>query len=294
MAWNARVPFRLPPGLAIDIGSLNLGDVKAEIVGAGGKYSLAARKIPTEDEARALVGQLAEALRRLALEEGWAIQLSEEIQELSAGKGRDARPWGDWAFAVVYSDDQSIGLGVRGEVGILQTMSSGNAAEHIRAAMQAGAARPRDESLRIGEDLFMDAGFQADPVAAFLLRITVLEVLADNPPHAQAVQEAISRWMKEVEDLDVGDDTSNVRDSLVGSLRHLKRRSITKSVKALVEEQIGSEMSKRVEDLYLLRNAMVHNGEIPERADMAEKDQQLKEIVATILLQRLAEEDARA
>lgn len=142
MAWQARVPFRLPPWLAIEIGSLDLGEVEAEIVGAGGNNSLVARNIPTEVEARALVPRLAEALRRLALETGWAVEVSETIQELKDVGEADAatadipgrRYWGDWAFAVVYSDDQPVGLVAAGEVCSLQTMSAGNAANHIRAA----------------------------------------------------------------------------------------------------------------------------------------------------------------
>jgi hypothetical protein len=291
MAWIARVPFRLPQWQTIELGSLDLGEVMAEIVGVGGKNSLVARDIPTEAEARALVPRLAESLRRLALEARWAIEVRETIQELEpVGESLERRYWGDWAAATVYSDDQSVGLETPGEVRILQTMSSGNAAEHMRAAMQAGAVRPRDERLRLGMDLFMDAGFQADPYGAFLLRMTVLEVLADKPLHPEAVQEAISRWKEEISNLDGDDQIANARVSLLGSLEFLRNRSISKSVKELVREKIGSAEAKRVGELYLLRNDIVHEGDVPERGVLSAALEELTTIVRTVLLQRLSEE----
>jgi hypothetical protein len=297
MAWIARIPFRLPPSLAIELGGLNLGEVTAEIVGAGGKNSLVARDIPTESEARALVPRLAEALRRLALETGWAIEVSETVQTLKdvgeAGAAADSpgmRYWGDWASAVVYSDDQVIGLQAGGEVHLLQTMPSERAAEHILAAMRAGAAPPRDERLQLGVDMFMDGGFQADPYGAFLLRMTVLEVLASKPRHPDAVQEAISRWKEEVATLDDDGEIANARGSLLGSLEWLRNRSISKSVQELVREEIGSDEAKRVGQLYTLRSDMVHEGDIPERGALSAALQELTEIVRTVLLRRLSKE----
>jgi hypothetical protein len=278
---------------------LDLGEVTAEIVGAGGKNSLVARDIPTEVEARAFVPRLAEALRRLALRAGWAIEVSETIQELKsvgeAGATAESpgiRYWGDWTSATVYPDDQSVGLLAGGEVQGLQTMSSKNAAEHILAAMQAGAAPPRDERLRLGVDIFTDAGFQADPYGAFLLRMTVLEVLADKPRHAEAVQEAIGRWEEEVANLDGDDQIANARDSLLGSLERLRDRSISRSVRELVREEIGSDEAKRVGELYTLRSDMVHEGDVPERGALSAALQELTKIVGTVLLQRLSEESA--
>jgi hypothetical protein len=278
---------------------LDLGEVTAEIVGAGSKNSLVARDIPTEVEARALVPRLAEALRRLALRAGWAIEVSETIQELKsvgeAGATAESpgiRYWGDWTSATVYPDDHPVGLLAGGEVQGLQTMSSKNAAEHILAAMQAGAAPPRDERLRLGVDIFMDAGFQADPYGAFLLRMTVLEVLADKPSYAEAVQEAIGRWEEEVANLDGDDQIANARDSLLGSLERLRDRSISRSVRELVREEIGSDEAKRVGELYTLRSDMVHEGDVPERGALSAALQELTKIVGTVLLQRLSEESA--
>jgi hypothetical protein len=279
---------------------LDLGDVVAEIVGASEKYSLVARNVPTEGEARALVPRLAEALRRLALETGWSIEVSETIQQLKDLGETDTatvdspglRYFGDWAFAVVYSDDQSVALEAAGEVRTLQTMSSGNAAEKIRAAMEAGAARPRDERLRLGMDLFIDAGFHEDPYGAFLLRVTALEVLAETPRHAEVVQDAISRWKREVAELDRFGQTDDVRNSLIGSLNYLRKRSISRSVQELVRGEIGPEEAKRAEELYTLRSGMVHDGSVPERGALITALQELTEIVKTVLIRRLSKDDA--
>jgi hypothetical protein len=91
-------------------------------------------------------------------------------------------------------------------------------------------------------------------------------------------------------DLDGDDQIANARASLLGSLEILRNRSISKSVKELVREEIGPDEARRVGELYRLRSGMVHKGKVPERGTLSTALEELTRIVRTVLLQRLSEE----
>jgi hypothetical protein len=118
-------------------------------------------------------------------------------------------------------------------------------------------------------------------------------VLAERPPIPQAGLDAIERWIAEIEDLASKGLMGDLARSFQGSLRFLRNRSISKSVKELVLAQAGADAARRVSELYRLRSNMIHDGVIPERAPLHGELQNLTRIVRTVLLNRVRGLDAR-
>jgi hypothetical protein len=208
------------------------------------------------------------------------------------------RYWGDGHQAAVYSDDQAVGFATAGEARVVQSMPPAMAADRLLAALDAGGASPEDKRLQLAVDLFISSGFELNPYSAFLLRMTVLEVLAERSPIPQAGVDAIERWIAEIEDLASKGLMGDLARSFQGSLRFLRNRSISKSVKELVLAQAGADAARRISELYRLRSNMIHDGVIPERAPLHGELQDLTRIVRTVLLNRVrgvgARPDARA
>jgi hypothetical protein len=296
MVWILRLPFRLGPSQSIEAGDLHLIGLDAQIIVDDDLWRLLViRGIATEHEARELASRLAGALKWVAIKMGWGIEIREEIQELKdlgeAGATTADIPgrrfWADGHQAVIYSDGQAVGFATARELGVVQSMPPVMASQRLVAALDAGGASPRDVRVRLAVDLFVSSGFELNPYAAFLLRMTTLEVLAERPLIAQAGLDAIEEWIAGIEKFAAKGLSDDFARSLRGSLRVLRKRSISKSVEELVRDAAGADAATRVAELYGLRSRMIHDGIIPGQGLLGMELQDLTGIVRRVLLNRM-------
>lgn len=199
MTWILRLPLRLGPTQTIDAGDLHLIGLDAQIIDDDPWQLLIVRN--TGHGAREPASRLVGALKWVAMEMEWGIEIREEIHELKdlGGAGVASRMfretvWSEGHQAAIYSDDQAVGFATAREIGILQSVPLARASQRLAAALDAGGASPEDLRVRLAVDLFVSSGFEFNPYAAFTLRVTSLEVLAERSLIAQAGLDAIEEW----------------------------------------------------------------------------------------------------
>lgn len=122
-----------------------------------------------------------------------------------------------------------------------------------------------EDPVRGAVDLYLATSWEASNYAKFLTLVNVLEVLKDQPALGRGVQELIDRWGR---DVDAAEEAGHVdRDeakSLKGSLERLRRRSLGKSIRALVLETLEDPVAaKEVATIYDERSKLVHDGIVP-------------------------------
>jgi hypothetical protein len=137
--------------------------------------------------------------------------------------------------------------------------------------------------LRLAVDLFHGSFFEGSTYAQFVARIAVLEVLKDERDQSPEIQDAVGRWIGEVDALAYSSVLDrSVSDSLRGRLRYLKQESISRTIFRLVEDALGMDKAKEALGLYDLRSRMLHDGDLATR-DLSGEPETLTDIDQRLL-----------
>ena len=149
-----------------------------------------------------------------------------------------------------------------------------------------------DPALRLAIDVFVNSCFEGSPVASFLARITVLEILKTQAEQPPAVKNLIERFQGETAELVALQDLDqSLADSLRGSLERLKKESIGAAIRKLVSRVLGPEAARSATDLYTIRSALIHEGIISEE-DIRRRLPELTQLVRDLLRARLVPANA--
>lgn len=117
-------------------------------------------------------------------------------------------------------------------------------------------------------ELYTMSHFERTIAARFLILCTCLETLIETPPRTQKAFQYIERLVEQTKSADIPNED---RDSLLGSLRHLKKESISQAGKKMSEALLGSKKyaDKKPSDffkyIYNLRSQLVHSGNLDQR-----------------------------
>jgi hypothetical protein len=166
-------------------------------------------------------------------------------------------------------------------------MSRTMASERLMASIDFIGGSLEDKRLSLAVDLFVSSGFEPNPFAMFLLRMTVLEVLAERSQIDEAALDVIEEWIASMKDFAAKGLTDDLARSLRGRLQNLRKRSISKSVEELVRAEVGTDGARRISELYELRSRMIHDGIIPDRATLHVELNDLTVVVRKVLQNRI-------
>jgi hypothetical protein len=135
------------------------------------------------------------------------------------------------------------------------------------------------ERAQLALELFSASRFEASLRARFLILISAIESITLREERSDDVQELLLAMKSSL-------NTANIcetdRAQIAGTLRDLKRRSITSSSKALVERFCGVEKASLFGKCYQARSKLVHNGHTD--FDLGAQLHQLEELVSETIM----------
>ncbi|MFV0309115.1 MAG: hypothetical protein ACK5OX_15390 [Desertimonas sp.] len=151
-----------------------------------------------------------------------------------------------------------------------------------------------DDRLGLAIEVFMAASSERTPRARFLDLVTVLEILADaqpSSPEAVAVVDAALEFL-EAHRSDMDDEEVS---SLRGSLRRLRSRSISRSVRDLaadhdvnaIEGYTAGELRDFLGRCYTVRSELVHSGSASKETDIGHLAGRLSAVLRHLLIARV-------
>ncbi|MDP3703216.1 MAG: HEPN domain-containing protein [Dehalococcoidia bacterium] len=141
-----------------------------------------------------------------------------------------------------------------------------------------------DDKLRLAFELYSSLYYERSASARFLAVMMCLEVLKEQRERADELIGMIERWKGEVDEK-VRDPRE--ADSLKGGLNRLRRESIGRSIRKLVEELLGDrERAREAESLYDLRSRLVHGEDVSDevRNGAAQAETLVTDVLKAILL----------
>lgn len=147
----------------------------------------------------------------------------------------------------------------------------------------------------LAHDLFNASFFEPSPDARFLLLMMAIESLLEPAARDAAAQTVIDQLIDAVENSDV-DKTQ--KDSLLGSIRHMRSESISQAGRRIAAERIagrayrGLSPPKYFTSCYQLRSRLVHGSDpYPTADDVREECEVLEVFVSDLLTRRHLPDD---
>lgn len=285
------VPFQLSEGIQIGDPIPFSGEVAgyaAELKGNEPHYSIALTGISSEREAIAQFERLVVGLYWVALETRYGLLVQQQLQKVHYpddpdqaarnifGEDTDRRAevvfdgsrpaiWPDGKRAIKVMAGPVKGFASYNPSRFLQVLDEGTKLPCPKAVLEAS-------KLKLALDLYCLAHFRASDFARFLVLWTVLEAAAPETSVTESVAGMIDRWIAEAKEAQSSTvrETSAQReelDSLVGSLRHLKKRSHSSRSRRYVKTMLemdghsdADQLAREVGRLYSVRGKLTHQG----------------------------------
>lgn len=284
------VPVELPPGATID------GDAEGAIHGrhvwlrrrGDRQLQVIVRGFESEEEARAGFAEVEAWLAWASCELKHGLQWSAEVPvrwfdepppdgELLGG----ATGFADHG-TVIHPTGKRVALMSVGPARVVLGVPS---ARLLDAMTQAAAldVSGLSDRVRVGVDLYGAASWEASNYAKFLTLVNVLEVLKEQPDRGKGVQELVDKWIVDLANAEAAGTVAGAEaQSLRTSLRHLRRRGIRASIRALVQETLGDAgRASEAATMYDERSSLVHDGVTPSA--LPDKVARLDETVSLLL-----------
>lgn len=156
----------------------------------------------------------------------------------------------------------------------------------LEALRSARHTRPLAPRLRLASELFGLSRFASAPRTHFLTLISAVEAVAEPASLGSEVTGVVEGW---IQDLPASLKTD---ESFKGRLRELKRESIGRACKRLIEEHLGSDAAATFKKLYSTRSTLLHMGAV-EGTDFVGEAAASEELT-TALLEKMFEPEATA
>lgn len=188
-----------------------------------------------------------------------------------------ARRTGPWPFAV-RNRTLSEGTQVWGGGYAFHKLEPTALASEVARAYGLGFA-PTD-ALLTSMQFFASSGLESSEVARFIAIMTALEALAEQQEYGSEIEAVLRELAKQVEQNTSVSDVS-VRNSLASQIRNMKRESVSKAIRRLVEKHINDKDTlKFVNDSYEARSRLLHDG--ARESDLGGRTQRLEDVVRRI------------
>jgi hypothetical protein len=304
MGFTLRLPFRVAPGRTFAVGSFAAAGLDMELKASAPWHVLQVQGLTTEDAARALLPRLVAALVWLGLETRDGIEVISEPQDLvlrdnpapATSIVAGAHGIGDEGRPAIYPDDRVARFAYVSPASVQVSTPLESFVGRLIAGLELPGieAALKDRTVRLATEVFLSSYFEESPYAAFLARVTALEILKRQADHPPAVLGLVDNWIGQVRDLrKAGMIDERVAESLAGSLVRLKEESIGRAIQSLVASLLGPDRARVAADLYSLRSDLVHHGRVG-REEIRRRLPELTDLVRDVLKGLLAAEDAAA
>jgi hypothetical protein len=290
-AYSVRIPITPAPGQEIEIGQgvcFTYEHCHIEIVPEEYFYSFTAGEFSSKEDAVLWLSKFSVALLwtnvrlRLGLAfESAATEVKLYEQPITIAPGSMAEDTAkSMAWADVdgfYSAEDTV---IRPEhkrlirqLGGRPTVTLQTGFSRFIEALEEGLRYPRpnnvlaNRKLRLAMDIYSGSFLESRSAGRFLALMTVLETLAEPCLRPEPMVECVQSFVDQLEaqrDRLEGSCGQSEFDSLIGSLRHLREKSIGQKIKSLLHATLGDTPENvhvaRFSHLYRIRSQLVHEG----------------------------------
>lgn len=133
------------------------------------------------------------------------------------------------------------------------------------------------EKQTLALELYNLSRFEWSQRAKFLTLIIIVEALSER-------ENVSDKELKNINELIKFAKATGLNNHLVGRLRELKKESISKSCRKLVESHLGREEAKEFNKSYEIRSNILHKGKVPSGVNLSNAIPSLDQLVYNLLL----------
>jgi hypothetical protein len=322
-AYAIRVPITTAPTQRLETGEgvcFKCSDLRIEIVPEMYFYSLTVRDFPSEADARGWLERFSVALlwvmtkfRMGILFESTPAMIDLREPPITIAPGSFAAPvveskgWReiDGFYSadetVIRPEHKKLLMGTVGRPTIIGGIGLLKFIEGLEEGLQ--HARPdtvlANRKLRLAIEIYASSFFESSRIAMLLTRMMVLEALALPATRPKPILTCVDAFIEQLnlqrEYLVEGCGTQEF-DSLAGSLRRLKEKSINQTIRCLLEETLsGTPEASRISEFkrtYDVRSRLVHVGHATQ-GEIDDSISTLDVLVPAVLKRLLMREASR-
>jgi len=142
-----------------------------------------------------------------------------------------------------------------------------------------------EEKLLVSMELFTSAKLETTDRAKFVGLVSALEPLAQQEHYAnQELEKLVNSFVKQLTDTSIPD---NIKRSVEGRIRALKKESISQAIQRIVQESLpaNEKAVSIIKDAYNIRSTILHDGSTD--ADLEQKSNEIENIIRQIYSHRL-------
>jgi uncharacterized protein (UPF0147 family) len=142
-----------------------------------------------------------------------------------------------------------------------------------------------EEKLLVSMELFTSAKLETTDRAKFVGLVSALEPLAQQEHYAnQELEKLVNSFVKQLTDTSIPD---NIKRSVEGRIRDLKKESISQAIQRIVQESLpaNEKAVSIIKDAYNIRSTILHDGATD--ADLEQKSNEIENIIRQIYSHRL-------
>ena len=136
------------------------------------------------------------------------------------------------------------------------------------------------EKLLLAFELYGASHFEISPRAQLLTLVSAIESMCTQSLESPILLEHVKKIM----DITKGSLAEPEKTSFLSRLGTLKRESIKRSCKELVETYLGTSDVELFESCYNIRSNILHNGKPPENITMGDYIPKLDDLVSRLLI----------
>ena len=142
-----------------------------------------------------------------------------------------------------------------------------------------------EEKLLVSMELFTSAKLETTDRAKFVGLVSALEPLVQQEHYAnQELEKLVNSFVKQLTDTSIPD---NIKRSVEGRIRDLKKESISQAIQRIVQESLpaNEKAVSIIKDAYNIRSTILHEGSTD--ADLEQKSKEIENIIRQIYSHRL-------
>ena len=140
-----------------------------------------------------------------------------------------------------------------------------------------------EEKLLVSMELFTSAKLETSDRAKFVGLVSALEPLAQQEPYAnQELEKLVNSFVNQLTDTSIPD---NIKRSVEGRIRDLKKESISQAIQRIVQESSIPANEKEeavsiIKEAYKIRSKILHEG--ARYTDLEQKSNEIENIIRQI------------
>ena len=144
-----------------------------------------------------------------------------------------------------------------------------------------------EEKLLVSMELFTSAKLETSDRAKFVGLVSALEPLAQSEAYGNPeLEKLVDNFLNQLNNTSIPD---NIKRSVEGRIRDLKKESISQAIQRIVQESIPANENEKavsiIKDAYNIRSTILHEGSTD--ADLEQKSNEIENIIRQIYSHRL-------